>query len=144
MNRRPLLRDTTKFRACRLGERASPAGEREQVLYEGKTAPYDYVSEVKYCAKSYVPVLYLAIETLTGIESVKIGEGGAFGYDKASGSILLGGMNAQTVTVYNLSGQVVRSVGKAFNSKLNLSNGVYVVKAISADGNVVTRKIQVK
>lgn len=115
-----------------------------QVLYEGKTAPYDYVSEVKYCAKSYVPVLYLAIETLTGIESVKIGEGGAFGYDKASGSILLGGMNAQTVTVYNLSGQVVRSVGKAFNSKLNLSNGVYVVKAISADGNVVTRKIQVK
>ena len=53
-------------------------------------------------------------------------------------------MNAQTVTVYNLSGQVVRSVGKAFNSKLNLSNGVYVVKAISADGNVVTRKIQVK
>ena len=45
------------------------------------------------------------------------------------------------MTVYNVAGQ---TVAQGANKKLNLTSGAYVVKAMNAEGKVMTSKLQVK
>lgn len=49
---------------------------------------------------------------------------------------------ASTVEVFNFAGQLVAS--KANASKVDLATGMYIVKAITAEGEVVTAKVNIK
>lgn len=92
-------------------------------------------------ARQGLAVMHLAVTSTTGIQHVTVAGEGSAAYDAATGSISLGGVKASNVAVYNAAGQVV---AQGANSKLNLTTGVYVVKAVAADGKVYTSKLQVK
>ena len=92
-------------------------------------------------ARQGLAVMHLAVTSTTGIHNVSVAGDALAAYDAATGSIRLGGLKATQVAVYNAAGQVV---SQGDNSKLGLTTGVYVVKAVAADGKVYTSKLQVK
>ena len=140
-NQYPVLFNS--FNVCDYNDYDNPV--YRSVLYESNKKACDYVSDINYGGRIYVPVLYLAIESSKvsdGIKTIQVGD--TFGYDAQNGSISLNGFDASSITVYSLSGQTVKSVGKNNNKGLNLARGSYLVKAVSAEGKVVTTKILVK
>lgn len=92
-----------------------------------------------------LPVLYLAVEDKqgTGLSEIVIGDGG-INYD--NGHINLNGIDAASVTVYDLMGRIM--LDKNLTADMTsvdapLGQGIYVVKAISHDGKIYTTKIRV-
>lgn len=92
-----------------------------------------------------LPVLYLAVKDLetTGITEIVIGDAG-INYN--NGKINLGGVDAVSVAVYDLTGSVMLDTKLAEKTdavNVTLGQGVYVVKAVARDGKVYTTKIRV-
>ena len=86
------------------------------------------------------PVMYLAMQSATGINTTKT-LGGTFNYDSNSGVISFAD-GVKSAAVYTLDGKLVKNVaGKA--QKLNLSNGIYVVRVQTADGKMLNVKLSV-
>lgn len=89
-----------------------------------------------------LPVLHLAVETATGISEVVVGYEGI----KMNGSTVdLNGIDASEIYVYDLTGRAVFSQHLAQGTssvKTQLTQGVYVVKAVDRNGKVYTRKVQ--
>lgn len=86
------------------------------------------------------PVMYLAMQSATGINTTKT-LGGTFNYDSNSGVISFAD-GVKSAAVYTLDGKLVKNVaGKA--QKLNLSNGIYVVRVQTADGKMSNVKLSV-
>lgn len=85
-----------------------------------------------------LPVLYLGIYDATGVERVQL-----MGADMAYADGTLAFDKVVNAEVYTLGGKLVSSF-KSSSAKLNLAKGVYVVRATDADGNVVTKKLNVK
>ena len=89
---------------------------------------------------SSAPILYLAMQSATGINTTKT-LGGSFNYDSNSGVISFAD-GVKSAAVYTLDGKLVKNVaGKA--QKLNLSNGIYVVRVQTADGKMSNMKLSV-
>ncbi len=113
--------------------------------YGSNTQQFDFETAdllSKNCfARQALAVMHLAVTSATGIHNVSVAGDALAAYDAATGSIRLGGLKATQVAVYNAAGQVV---AQGDNSKLGLTTGVYVVKAVAADGKVYTSKLQVK
>ena len=64
----------------------------------------------------------------------------------ANSKIFVDGENVSVVEVYNSLGQKVASVEGTENTAVNVAsfeNGVYVVRVIANDGNVVTKKVTI-
>lgn len=91
----------------------------------------------------YLPVLHLAVESEgTGIGSIVIGGDGISFND---GTISLSGIDAVSLTVYDVAGRKVADCEPAEGQtevKANLTQGIYVVKVTDRDGKTYTKKIR--
>lgn len=89
---------------------------------------------------SDLPVLYLGIydPTKDGVERIQL-----LGSDMAYADGMLAFDKVVNAEVYTIGGKLVSSF-KSSSARLNLAKGMYVVRATDADGNVMTKKINVK
>lgn len=91
-----------------------------------------------------IPVAHFAITGATGIHEVVLGSD-AISFDGSA--IRLKGIDAAGVKVFDLSGRTLFSQDVANGVtavKANLHTGVYLIKVVSRDGKVYTRKINLK
>ena len=93
-----------------------------------------------------VPVLHMAIEDLTGIEQeIVLGKG--IWFDADNSRLVLDGVDAATMAVYDLSGRLLLNqevAAGASNVQVDLAEGLYIVKVIDRDGKAYTAKIHVE
>lgn len=89
---------------------------------------------------SDLPVLYLGIydPTKDGVERIQL-----LGSDMAYADGMLAFDKVVNAEVYTIGGKLVSSF-KSSSAQLNLAKGMYIVRATDADGNVMTKKINVK
>lgn len=112
--------------------------------YNGRDA-FRLENSSAYTSYSYpqAPVLYLAVPgARSGVAA--IGAEGAF--DFANGELSFFGMDVRSLAVYSVDGRLVSRSEVASGSiskALDLTPGVYVVKATDAEGRTVTAKIRV-
>lgn len=91
------------------------------------------------------PVLHLSVKGLSGIEEIALPGKGAIVYNGVTKSVEAIDLDLAYVEVYNLSGALVARVNANGNSApINCAAGIYLLKAVTADGNSVTIKACVK
>lgn len=118
-----------------------PESEYRSFRYENSVSPEPLAGDGE--ALNWVPVLYLAVETATGINNVVIG-GNAIMFD--GNSISVKGVDAVSMMICDLMGRTLLNENLSEGQTsvgVNLSNGVYIVKVVDCDGKVYTKKIRV-
>mgnify|MGYP000773672424 FL=1 len=91
-----------------------------------------------YWSRPELPILFLGIYDPTGVERVQL-----VGADVAYANGLLAFDQVVNAEVYTVGGKLVSSF-KGSSARLNLAKGMYVVRAMAADGQVMVKKINVK
>lgn len=93
-----------------------------------------------------IPVLQLAIKSITGsIENVNVGAPSVW-YDSLSSTLNFNEANINDVYVYDISGKMVALFnlnGSETSLSVNLPAGLYIIHTVAADGSVNNVKINV-
>ena len=111
-------------------------------LFYGGKSQFNFDTN-KVFGKHFLPILSVAAaEFADGINEVSFGSS-ALNYDAQSG--MLRGMGNGSVSIYNVSGQLVSQSRMADGQMpLQLQSGLYIVKFNGANGEASTLKLQVK
>lgn len=92
------------------------------------------------------PVLHLSVKGASnGIDEIALTGEGCVYYNGQTGRIESVNFILTSVSVYDLTGALVKqTAADGRSAALNCAAGVYVIKAVSAEGKVVTLKVNVK
>ena len=114
------------------------------LLFEG-TQDYDFASGTDCSSFPFLPVLHMAIEKDgSGIEELVLGN--QMWFDSANGNLVLNGVEAQSVSVYDITGCVVAQKTVETGAEvvqMNLNEGMYIARVKDVNGLTHVAKIRV-
>lgn len=108
--------------------------------YSGSTE-LDPDGNLSDCLMTAVPQIMLAIRDSEGVNTVTVDGGAAV---SVSDGMLRVGDDVRSVCIYDGGGRLVAQPTVGGNMRLNIPAGVYLVRAITADGNVRVQKVCIK